>query len=296
MFGLVASVLLLLTTAGLIALASQHGGPNPKASPGQAGRASPGGGAISAEGQIRNQAAAWVAQQVSRSAIVACDPLMCSALEAHHIPVGDLLVLQPGAIDPLGSEVVAATAAVRSQFGTRLVTVYAPTVLASFGTGSAAVVIRENAPGGARAYAAGLRTDVQVRKSSGALLRHNKRVTVAGLAIEPLATGQVDTRLLSILATMATLYAVHIDDFADSAPGASAGVPVRAVDLAGLHGTSWTSSSGYGRSVLAFLHQQLPPFRPASVRPVLLPSGRTVLRITFSAPSPFGLLHGKGPS
>jgi hypothetical protein len=295
MFGLGASVLLLLTAAGVIALASQHQ-PAPKGNAGQAAGGSPGGGAISAETQIRNQAASWVAAQVSRSAIVACDPLMCAALEAHHIPVGDLLVLQPGTIDPLGSEVVAATAAVRSQFGTRLSTVYAPTVLASFGAGSAAVVIREIAREGAGAHAAGLRTDLHVRKSGGALLRHNKRVTVAGPAIEQLAAGQVDTRLLSILATMATLYAVHIADFGDSAPGASAGVPLRAVDLAGPHGTSWTGSSAYGRSVLAFLHQQLPPYRPASVKPVLLASGRTVLRITFTAPSPLGLLHGKGPS
>jgi hypothetical protein len=296
MFGLVASVLLLLGTAGVIVLASQHS-PATARSPAKSPPASQGSStAIGAEAQTRDLAASWVAQQVSRSAIVACDPLMCSALEARHIPVGDLLVLGPGTIDPLGSEIVVATAAVRSQFGTRLASVYAPTVLASFGSGNAAVVIREIAPGGARAYAAGLRADVQARKSGGALLRHNKRVTVAAPAADQLAAGQVDTRLLGILVTMATLYAVHIAGFADGGPGAAAGVPLRAVDLGGLHGASWTSSSPYGRSVTAFLHQQLPPYRPASFRPVLLPSGQTVLRITFTAPSPFQLLRGKGSS
>jgi hypothetical protein len=302
MFGLVASVLLLLGTAGVIVLASRHS-PAPARSPAKSPAASQGSTAtsqgstaIGAEAQTRNLAASWVAQQVSRSAIVACDPLMCSALEARHIPVGDLLVLQPGAIDPLGSEIVVATASVRSQFGTRLASVYAPTVLASFGSGSAAVVIREIAPDGARAYAAGLRADVQARKSGGALLRHNKRVTMAAPAAEQLAAGQVDTRLLGILVTMANLYAVHIAGFADAAPGAAPGIPLRAVDLAGLHGASWTSSSPYGRSVTAFLRQQLPPYRPASYRPVLLPSGQTVLRIIFTAPSPFQLLRGKGSS
>ena len=115
----------------------------------------------------RNLAAAWVAHEVSRDAIVSCDPLMCQALGAHGIPAGDLLVLQPGARDPLGSELVVATAAVRSQFGSRLASVYAPTVLASFGTGDGAIAVRVIAPDGARAYDAALSADVRARKRSG---------------------------------------------------------------------------------------------------------------------------------
>ncbi len=295
MLGLVASVLLLAGTAAIIGLMPSHPG-HPAGHSGQGTQAGHDTGAISAEARTRDQAAAWIAQQVSRSAIVACDRLMCAALEAHHIPVGDLLVMQPGAIDPLGSEIVVATAAVRNQFGTRLNSVYAPTVLASFGSGSGAVVIRAIAPLGARVYAAGLRTDIQARKSGGTALRHNRRVTVTGAARQQLAAGQVDTRLLNILATMATLYAVHIAEFGPSAPGAGPGVPLRTVELAGPAGAAWSSDSGYGRSVLAFLRQQVPPFRPSSIEPSRLASGQPVLQVMFTAPSPFGLLHSQGRS
>jgi hypothetical protein len=37
-----------------------------------------------------NRAAAWVAAQVSRSAMVSCDPVMCQALRAHGFPASAL--------------------------------------------------------------------------------------------------------------------------------------------------------------------------------------------------------------
>lgn len=58
---------------------------------------------------------------------------MCAALAQHGVPPGNLLLLGPGAGDPLGSDVVVETAAVRGLFGRRLAAVYAPEVLASFG-------------------------------------------------------------------------------------------------------------------------------------------------------------------
>jgi hypothetical protein len=75
--------------------------------------------ALRAEAVLRGQAAAWVAQQVSPAAIVSCDPAMCSALQADGVPSSQLLVLVLADADPLGSEVVVATSAVRSQFGAR---------------------------------------------------------------------------------------------------------------------------------------------------------------------------------
>ncbi len=238
----------------------------------------------------RNLAAAWVAHEVSRDAIVSCDPLMCQALGAHGIPAGDLLVLQPGARDPLGSELVVATAAVRSQFGSRLASVYAPTVLASFGTGDGAIAVRVIAPDGARAYDAALSADVRARKRSGSRLLQNRRATVAPLAARELAAGEVDSRLLDLLATMATLSSVRVAAFGDWGPGASPGVPFRSVDLAAVRGAPWTGQSAYVRSILALLRAQVPPYQAASVDPVPTGSGQTVLRITFSAPSIFGLL------
>jgi hypothetical protein len=295
MLGLVASLLLLLGAAGVIVAMSRHPAPPSAAAPARPAQPRHG-SAIGAAAQTRDRAAAWVSDQVSRSAIVSCDPLMCQALEASHIPAGDLQVLRPGATDPLGSDVLVATAAIREQFGSRLATVYAPSVLARFGHGSTAVVIRAIAPGGARAYATDLRADVLARKHTGAALLHNKRVTVTGPAVDQLVAGQVDARLLGTLATLATLDRVHIVAFEDSAPGASPGVPLRAVELAPVGAADWSSRSHYARSVLAFLHQQIPPYQASSVSQVVLPSGQNVLRVEFAAPSPFGLIDGKGPS
>src|SRR5690348_624008 len=81
--------------------------------------------AASAPAAPRGEAASWIAGQVAASAIVACDPAMCAALHADGLPATRLLVLGTATADPLGSDVVVATLAVRNQFGTRLQSVYA---------------------------------------------------------------------------------------------------------------------------------------------------------------------------
>ena len=110
----------------------------------------------------RNRAAAWVAQQVSRNDLVGCDITMCHALEAYGVPVGDLLVMNSGRSDLLDPQVIVSTATIRHLFGNRLDSVYAPTVIASFGTGSARVDVRAVAPNGG---AAALQQDLQQRKN-----------------------------------------------------------------------------------------------------------------------------------
>jgi hypothetical protein len=293
MLGLVVSILVLVTAGGVIGVIARH----PAGPVVRTGRGALHGGqkqgAIGAEAATRNQASSWIAHEVSRDAIVSCDPLMCQALEARGIPAGDLLVLRPGAPDPLGSELVVATVAVRSQFGSRLATVYAPAVLASFGTGNGAIAVRLIAPDGARAYDVALSADVQARKIAGGKLAHNRRIMVSAQAAQQLAAGEVDSRLLGLLATMATLDPVQIAAFGTADPGASPGVPLRSVDLAALRNAPWTGQSAHVRSVLAFLRAQVPPYLAASVGPVPTGNGQTVLRITFAAPSVPGLLPRK---
>ena len=290
MVGLIASVLVLVTAAGVIAVISRHPAGTGARAAHRSGAGSRGPDAIGAAATTRNLAASWIAHEVSRDAIVSCDPLMCQTLGTHGIPAADLLVLRPGMSDPLGSELVVVTAAVRSQFGSRLASVYAPTVLASFGSGNGAIAVRAIAPDGVRAYDAALSADVRARKVSGSKLLHNRRIVVAAVAASPLAAGNVDSRLLDVLATMATLNPVRIAAFGDSGPGASAGVPLRSVDLAEVRGASWTGQSAYVRSVLALLRAQVSPYLAASVAPVPAGGGHTVLRVTFSAPNILGLL------
>ena len=290
MLGLIASVLVLVTAAGVIAFISRHPAGTGARAPQRPGLGSHSQDAIGAAAATRNLAASWIAHEVSRDAIVSCDPLMCQALGARGIPAGDLLVLQPGSRDPLGSELVVATAAVRSQFGSRLASVYAPTVLASFGSGNGAIAVRMIAPDGVRAYDAALSADMRARQATGRKLVHNRRIVVAALAARQLAAGDVDSRLLDVLATMATLNPVRIAAFGDSGPGASTGVPLRSVDLAEVRHAPWTGQSAYVRSVLALLRAQVPPYLAASVTPVPTGGGQTVLRVTYPAPNILGLL------
>ncbi|MGH3121330.1 MAG: hypothetical protein ACRDND_09955 [Streptosporangiaceae bacterium] len=238
---------------------------------------------------IRSRAAAWVARQVSRDAIVACDPDMCSALLAQRIAPGNLLELRGAAPDPLGSDVLVATAALRSQFGARLASVYAPAVLASFGSGRLRIDVRAVAPDGAAAYRARLASDLTARREAGRQLLGNPHVRVSAAARSELQAGQVDSRLLTTLAALTAEEPVQVDAFGDSGPGASAGVPLRSAVIT----VTGRADPAALRDMLAFVRAQRPPYLPA--RSLIEPgaAGASVLGIQFAAPSPEGLLQAE---
>jgi tetratricopeptide (TPR) repeat protein len=259
---------------------------------------------------VRQQAAAWVAGQVSRSAIVACDPAMCSELQEQGFPAGDLLMLGAAAGDPLGSDVVVATSAVRSEFGGRLADVYAPTVLARFGARGTRIDIRVIAPDGTGAYRAALAADLGARRQAGAQLLRNPRISVTPGARQQLSGGTVDSRLLITLATLAGQGRVRILSFGRPAPGASAAVPLRSAVITGpaapgaapgasrVVASRRTGRAGGGASlspVLAFLRTQRPPYLAAVIRVIRLPGGQPGVRIGYPSPSPLGLLATPGP-
>ena len=232
---------------------------------------------------VRAQAAAWAARQVSSGAIVACDPAMCSVLVRHGIATGNLLALGPGAPDPLGSEVVLASAAVRGMFGDRLASVYAPDVLASFGSGQDRIDVRAVAPDGASAYWTALAADLRARRVAGDQLLRDPRITFSPSARAQLTAGQVDARLLITLDTLAASEPVRIGAFLDDGPGASPGLPLRAAEL--------TAAGGAARNTLAFFRAQRPPYLPARAAVTAQGSGGSVLTVQFAAPVPLGLLQ-----
>jgi len=248
--------------------------------------------AIRAATAARTAAARWIAAQVSTDAIVSCDPQMCALLQAQGVPAARLLTLGGSNPAPLGSDLIVSTAAVRSEFGARLTSVYAPVVLASFGTGSAQTAVRVVAADGAAAYLRSLRADMAERASAGGQLLQNPRLHASVTARRALAAGQVDSRLLTAFAALAAMYTVDVVDFPASAAGASPGMPLRAADIAptgpGTRGRPNTMGS-----LARFLRDQLAPYRAARITVVRLASGRPVLRVEFGAPSPLGLL-GKG--
>src|ERR1019366_6277741 len=153
-------------------------------------------GGVAARRRIRQRAASWIAAQVSSAAIVACDPVMCAAIQARGFPPANLETLGPSSNDPLGSSIVVATPPVRGQFGSPVSQVYAPVIIASFGSGAASIDIRVTAAGGAAAYLGALRADVASRQQIGSELVHNSRLAAAPAARAELAAGQVDSRLL----------------------------------------------------------------------------------------------------
>jgi hypothetical protein len=248
-----------------------------------------GGGALSAAAAARSAAAGWAAQQVAPDAIIACDPQMCSVLQQHGITASRLLVLGPRSPAPLGSDVIVSTAAVRQEFGARLTSVYAPVALASFGAGGAQTVLRVVAPDGGAAYLRELRTDVAARASGGALLLHNSRIQVSPAGRRALAAGQVDSRLLSALATLAGIYRVDVAGFGPATAGAAPAMPLRSAEIALGPRVTPQHPATLG-ALAAFLRAQLPPYRPAQVTTLRLASGQTVLRVQFGAPEPLGLL------
>jgi hypothetical protein len=271
-----------------IALIRDSGAPAP-AGPAATGPA-PTSPAIRAAAAARTAAARWIAAQVSKDAIVSCDPQMCARLEAFRIPAGRLQPLDVSNPAPLGSDLIVSTSSVRGEFGARLSTVYAPVVLASFGTGSARTAIRVVAADGTTAYMRSLRTDVAQRVTAGRLLLQNPRFRASGPARRALAAGQADSRLLMALAPLAHIYRVQVVDFSRPAPGASPDVPLRAADIAPVG-----PGIGHGPNTLAslarFLRNQLEPYRPDSITMLRLASGREVLHVEYGAPTPLGLLE-----
>jgi hypothetical protein len=227
-------------------------------------------------------AAAWVARQVSRTATVACDPVMCRALTARGMD--RLLVLTPTAQDPRRSQVIVATAAVRKELRGRLNSVYAPAVIASFGSGTARIDVRVIAANGAAAFWSGFRTDLLARKASGTYLLSSPRIKASATARRQLTAGQVDTRLLIVISALAGRRPFDVLAFGDSGPGASAGMPLRSVDLAEPGGAASM------RAILAQLPVTLPAWFLAAHTETTVLAGHTVLQIEFPAPEPPGLI------
>ena len=247
-------------------------GPSPADDAGATGASSPG-------AATRSRAAAWIAGQVSGNAIIACYPDMCAALQAQGVMAGRLMPLRTAAASPLGAGLLVTSPSVHSQ----LADVYAPALIASFGSGDTRIDVRAAEPGGPAAYQAAWRADVEARRSAGSQLLQNRRLEFTTGAAGQLRAGQVDARLLATLAALASQHSFRVTAFGDVSPGVPA--LFREVTL---------TSSGNGTAAVmaaaALMRAQVPPYLPAHVTLVRLAGGPTALIIEFAAPSPLGLL------
>jgi hypothetical protein len=243
-------------------------------------------GALSAAEATRAHAATWLAQQVTSSDLIACDPLTCSTLESDGVAASRLMSIQPTATDPLGADVVVATASVRNQFGSQLVSEYAPELIASFGTGASRVDVRAVANFGAAAFKSAERKDLTDRKNAGTqLLRNGFRIGAQGAG--QIQSGQVDSRLLVTLAALLSQRTIDVSSFGDTGPEAP--VLYRQATIVDAPGQTGIAA------LAADLNQaqaQSKPYRPANAEIVHLANGQSALRIEFGAPDQPGLLSG----
>jgi hypothetical protein len=246
----------------------------------QAGKPSP--NAIQVAVADRQQAAGWITREVADDVIVACDLEMCNQLQKSGFPGARLMQLQPTSPDPLGAQLVVATPVVRNQFGTRLASVYAPLVIASFGSGAERVDVRYIAPDGSTAFEAQLATDRKNRISAGEQLVANNHVQASADARKALLAGQVDPRLLVTLGTLAGLMPIHLVAFDDLSPGASSDVPLRGVEIGA------ATAAGLP-AMVAFLRAQQNQYAPAVANITEMANGQHVVTVRYDAPGPMGL-------
>jgi hypothetical protein len=279
---LVLSAVAAMGLGALITLAfTHHGEQAQKASSAQPAEVAPSTpSALQIAAANRDQAAAWIAQQVLPSVLIGCDPLMCQALETANVSASRLSVVQPSAPDPLGVEVIVATPALQSQFGPRLATVYAPLVLASFGSGAQQIDIRYLSPGGTAAFEASLASAKRSRIQAGQQLLSNKHVQASAQARGALLAGDVDPRLLITLGLLAHEIPVRLVLFDDPSPGASSAVPLRGAEIG-------ASASAGLSAITAFLAQQT-TYQPSQYHEVRI-AGAQVVTVQYDAPGPLGL-------
>jgi len=280
-----ATSILLVAGAGGLAFALSSHGTSAQQSAGIHAGARQG---LGAEFAVRTRAVSWVFEQVDRAALVSCDDQVCTDLQEKGFPSANLLKLGPESADPLGGNLVVATADVRAQYGTRLASVYAPVVIASFGSGSARIDIRWVYPGGAKAYHTAQGPALRSRKATDAQLLTNSHVTVSTVARAQLRSGDIDPRLPLLIGTMAHDHQVRIVDFVDQSPGSGPGSLLRSVDLATPGRAAHHTHAAYPGWMRRFINAQRPPYHLAWSQQVTLPTGKTVVRIGYGAPSPLG--------
>lgn len=224
----------------------------------------------------RQAAVSWIRAQMGSAIEVGCDPEMCKAMADGGVPASSLYPVPPSAPDPLGGDVVVATPVIRSQFGTRLKSVYAPLVIASFGTGVEQIQVLSIPYQGSKAFEAQLPRYRAERITGGQELLTNTRIKPSDVAKGELLAGQVDPRLLTLLAALVRVSPLQLISFVDSSPGVGNSVPLR--------GAKVGIPSADLPTVLKFLNAQQTLFRPTVQTKVA--GGQTAVVVWFGAPAP----------
>jgi len=240
---------------------------------------------------VRASTARWVAREITRGAIIACDAVMCGDLYRAGVPSASLSEIKSSAPDPFGTDVIVATPALRSVFGSRLDSEYAPSILATFGHGPSQVQVRVVAADGAAAYLTALSRDLAARKTVGDQLAGNSRIAMPSGARAQLVAGLVDPRLLLMLPALAAQHPIKVVAFFDQAPGAGPYVPLTGVELSGTDRRAGLRARAYSGWLVSFARTQIAQFQASSIT-TAHNNGRPVVFVRFSRPTPLGLIRG----
>jgi hypothetical protein len=214
---------------------------------------------------------------------------MCDALAAAGFPGRHLKHIRPNAPYPSHAQVVVVTPVVERQFGVKRNAQMAPQVLGKFGNGNTAIVVRVIAPHGAANLKDQLKAEEQRLRAAGAGLLGKQHVTASPTARKLLLSGRVDPRLIVVLTRLATIKPINIVSFNPNAAGTSPGVQIRTADLAPNDQAAGMSGTDYRRFLLTQLDKQPGVYHPLNFGIANNPTGQSVFRITFPAPSPLNL-------
>jgi hypothetical protein len=217
---------------------------------------------------------------------VACDAQVCADLQKRGFPAANVKLLGPQSYDPSGSNLVVATAVIRAQFGSRLASVWAPAVIASFGSGNVRIDIRWEYPGGGAQYRADQGAAAQARKAADVEVLTNKQITFPATVGRQLRSGDIDPRLVQLIVTMAQAHPVSIVDFGGRSPGGGSASLLRRVDLAAVGGRAHLTPAAYFRWVRSFISAQRAQYHTDRIQQLTPPGGQPGLRIGYGAPSP----------
>jgi hypothetical protein len=285
-----ASILLVAGVTGTALVLARHGAPpGGHADRGQqpgTGQQSGPGKQLPAAAAARAQAVSWIVREVTHAEVVGCDPQVCTDLTKQGFPAGNLLTFTPQSNDPTGAGLVVVTPAIQAQWGNRLASVYAPAVIASFGSGKAKIDVRLVPPGGAKGYRATQQADLRARRTADALLLTNSRIEFSATARRQLLSGDIDPRLPMLLAVMAHGHPMRIVDFGGWSPGGGPASLLRWVDVATVNTGAHLTRVAYVRWLRSFVNVQRAQFLPPPSQQVTSSTGQAVLRIEYLAPSP----------
>ncbi|HEX2499156.1 MAG TPA: hypothetical protein VHO00_10160 [Actinomycetes bacterium] len=246
------------------------------------------GGPVSAAAAARTEVATWASENIADTAVLACDTATCAELQAHGYPATALVPLTADSGDVRRADLVVVTAAVRALIGRNLAALTAAQPIAVFASGEAAIALRAVAPAGPKAYERRASVDRRQRAAAGTQLGRTPRLELTPTAGEQLRGGRVDARILTVLPALLADHTLTVESFLVSA-AEPRGAPLRVMDIARVDGADVAVDQAGTVDIIRFLNAQWPPFLPAGAEVVDGPDG-PVLRISYPAPSPLGLL------